>query len=192
EDEIEDRFKGFFNIITCNNVLEHVKNPERTIRNISSLLSPEGIAYFEIPNKYFPGFILKDEHTSLFAITLLEQSDALTYYNRFHPDGIYTVGHYLTLDEYINSFKKAAMDPSVVDEIFSDYRKDKILKDIGELKNNKYTLLSSVPEDIRGLLQQKLNLYLKGFFKTLKYDEKNFPLSYGVPYWKIVCKKTSL
>jgi hypothetical protein len=156
--------------------------------NIASMLCYRGTAYFEIPNKYYPSSVLKDEHTSLFAITLLERDSAMSYYKKFHRQGIYTAGHYLTVDEYMNLFQKAGLNASVIKETFIDYRNDKILKDIEEIKNNKY----SVPYDIEKLLREKVRYYLKNFFHTLKHDEETFILHYGVPYWKIICRKDSL
>ncbi|MEQ8226440.1 MAG: methyltransferase domain-containing protein, partial [Candidatus Eremiobacterota bacterium] len=185
EENPDEKFKNFFNIITCNHVLEHVNDPALVIRNISSMLYYRGIAYFEIPNRYYPPSVLKDEHTSLFAITLLEREEALAYYKIFHPESIYGVGHYLTLDTYMDLFKEAGLMPFILDETFDDYRNDKILETVEEIKHAR----DMIPEAVKKMIQRKMRTYLKDFSDTLKHDEKKFILHYGVPCWKILCRK---
>ncbi len=187
EDMPDGKFEKFFNIITCNNVLEHVDDPAQVIRNISSMLYYRGIAYFEIPNRYYPPFVLEDEHTSLFAITLLERDEALVYYKTLHPESIYRVGHYLTLDTYMDLFKESGLMPVILDETFHDYRNDKILETVEEIKHAR----AIIPEGVEKIVQKKIRIYLKNFSDTLKQDEKKFILHYGVPYWKILCKKVN-
>ena len=41
---------GPFDLISSNDVIEHVSDPEVTIRHISLLLAENGKAFFEIPN----------------------------------------------------------------------------------------------------------------------------------------------
>ncbi len=188
EENPDEKFKHFFNIITCNNVLEHVNDPRKTIINIASMLYYKGIAYFEIPNRYYPPCVLKDEHTSLFAITLLERDEALAYYKTVHPERIYGVGHYLTLDTYMDLFKEAGLMPVILDETFDDYRNDKILDTVEEIKHAR----DMIPEGVEKMLQKKIRAYLKNFYDTLKHDEKTFILHYGVPCWKILCRKSQL
>jgi len=186
EENPDEKFKNFFNIITCNHVLEHVNDPRRAVLNIASMLCYKGTAYFEIPNRYYPPCVLKDEHTSLFAITLLEREEALTYYKTVHPESIYRVGHYLAIDTYMDLFKASGLMPVILDETFRDYRNDKILDTVEEIKHAG----DMIPEGVKKMIQIKVRSYLKNFSDTLKHDEKKFILHYGVPCWKILCRKS--
>ncbi len=52
----EDKFpfpEYFFDIIVCNNVLEHLERPERALENIFSVLKKGGLLYVTIPNLNF-------------------------------------------------------------------------------------------------------------------------------------------
>jgi SAM-dependent methyltransferase len=97
-DQISDL--GRFDIITCNDLIEHVDDVAATFRNIASLLRPGGLLFMEIPNARSVGQILKDGHYGLFGITLLSRPDAIRYFNESGYDGEYGVGYFHRLEEY--------------------------------------------------------------------------------------------
>ena len=48
---------GMFDIMTCNDVIEHVGSPNVAIRHIARLLKPAGVLFMEIPNMLSAPFI---------------------------------------------------------------------------------------------------------------------------------------
>jgi SAM-dependent methyltransferase len=40
----------FFDVVTCNDVIEHLENPERALANIHRVLKPGGVLYLNTPN----------------------------------------------------------------------------------------------------------------------------------------------
>ena len=98
-DQIRDL--GLFDIITCNDLIEHVEDVATTFRNIALLLRPGGLLFMEIPNAWSVGQVLKDGHYGLFGITLLPRSDAIRYFLESGYNGEYGVGHFHRLDEYV-------------------------------------------------------------------------------------------
>ena len=98
-DQIADL--GQFDIITCNDLIEHVEDVATTFRNIASLLRPGGLLFMEIPNAWSVGQVLKDGHYGLFGITLLSRPDAIRYFRESGYNDEYGVGHFHRLEEYV-------------------------------------------------------------------------------------------
>lgn len=91
---------GRFDILTCNDLIEHVADVPATFRNLSVLLRPNGLLYMEIPNARSVGQVLKDGHYGLFGISLLPRRDAVRYYLESGRMDEYAVGYYHRLAEY--------------------------------------------------------------------------------------------
>jgi 2-polyprenyl-3-methyl-5-hydroxy-6-metoxy-1,4-benzoquinol methylase len=90
---------GTFDVITCNDVIEHVLDVPLALQNIVSLLNPGGILLMEIPNKDSLAFVGRDGHFELFGITQLERPEAVTYFHSFFQNE-YDVGYYYELKDY--------------------------------------------------------------------------------------------
>lgn len=102
----EPAMHGAFDVIICNDVIEHVADPAVLIRRIVECLRPAGsVAFLEIPNLRSSRYIASDGHFQLFGITALEHDDAEAYYHCFYPGVDYTVGHVLELSAYRAMFE---------------------------------------------------------------------------------------
>lgn len=190
---------GKFDIITCNDVIEHVEDPIHAIFNISNLLREGGILYMEIPNGCFAGFLKEDGHFRLPGITLLSRSKAEKYYSAFF-DGNYSVGHYKQLSWYFYHFLRNGLYPQLINaptisdlsilisdfdgatnilDSFSDKRVDEgIQKDI---KIRSKDISRKFHEDIRNVLNLKKANQTAG-----NYLEEEILLSYGTSFWNII------
>ena len=98
-----------FDVITCNDVIEHVTDPGIAIKHVASMLRNGGIAYFEIPNRDDVSAVIADGHYQLFGITQLEHDLAAQYYGAHAPGVRYGVEHYLRLPEYRALFDQAGL-----------------------------------------------------------------------------------
>ncbi len=104
---------GTFDIITCNDVAEHVDSAGRLIMNLGRLLRPGGLAYLEIPNGECIDFVAHDGHFGLFGISLLPRDEAKAYHwERFHCP--YDVGDYWKLEDYLEFFSHAGLTARLV------------------------------------------------------------------------------
>ncbi len=92
---------GLFDIITCNDLIEHVHDVPNAFTNISSLLRPGGLLFLQIPNAWSVGQILKDGHYGLFGITLLARPDAIRYFHESGYNDVYDVGQFHRLNDYV-------------------------------------------------------------------------------------------
>jgi 2-polyprenyl-3-methyl-5-hydroxy-6-metoxy-1,4-benzoquinol methylase len=103
---------GKFDIITCTDVLEHVKDPRQAMQNMVSLLNPGGILYLEVPNKDSLKFVTSDGHFSLFGITLLPRPEAVRYHAKFF-NFKYDVGYYYPIHYYTEHLRKIGCESRV-------------------------------------------------------------------------------
>jgi ubiquinone/menaquinone biosynthesis C-methylase UbiE len=49
----------FFDLIVCNNVLDHVHDPNRVLIEIKRVLSPDGLFAFAVDTHSFKSFLIK-------------------------------------------------------------------------------------------------------------------------------------
>ena len=120
EPGIEQRL-GSFDVITCNDVAEHVASAPQLLANIRRLMNPRGLAYFEIPNPQCLEFVAKDGHFGLFGITLLDRADAIRYHAE-HYQSEYDVGDYWTLEQYRAFFAVAGLKVKLIEPLHHPVR----------------------------------------------------------------------
>ena len=85
---------GKFDLITSDNVIEHVKDPGRLIAFCRQLITINGIVYLTVPNAYSLGQIRKDCHYALPGISLLDPDDATVYVKYALNQPFYDVSWY--------------------------------------------------------------------------------------------------
>jgi 2-polyprenyl-3-methyl-5-hydroxy-6-metoxy-1,4-benzoquinol methylase len=192
-----------FDIVSCNDVIEHVDNPMQAIVNLSHLLKPNGILFMEIPNKYFSGFLREDGHYKLPGITLLPKSQADKYYRAIF-DSDNTVGHYKSLSWYYYHLMRNGLQPKLVNnlkvsnisdlvfdfeeslrilKIFNDDRLDKSLN--ADIRQRTYELDLKFHQDLNNYhaLENKND-------KIINYAQQELMLRYGTSFWSIIAIKT--
>lgn len=92
-----------FDVITCNDVIEHVADAHAALLKMLRMLKPSGTLQMEIPNKDSIDFVISDGHFQLFGIAQLRREEAAPYYARlvgetdylshmgeFHEQSFYT------------------------------------------------------------------------------------------------------
>ena len=183
---------GSFDIVTCNDVIEHVLDPSSLVHNIAGVLRHDGIAYLEIPNRYFPGFVRQDGHYQLFGITLLERPEAQRYYEHYFTEIPYRTGHYLTLDQYDRMFRLAGLGLTVLEQTYEgSLDEGAIVGAVAELRANAGSGLEQVPHDLRGQVREALRHYLHQVETSLPETEAkrdSLVLRYGVSFWKLIVR----
>ena len=98
-----DRRIGRFDVIFCNDVLEHVVDPVKCVGNLAALMRPGGIVFLEIPNAMSVEFMVSDGHYGLPGITLLDRADAEIWWRKHFPDEkAYGVELFAPVDYYLS------------------------------------------------------------------------------------------
>lgn len=72
---------GVFELVTCDNVIEHVRFPEKLVAHFRLLVAPGGVAYVTIPNAFSVAQIRKECHYGQFGLSLLDPLDGLDFVN---------------------------------------------------------------------------------------------------------------
>jgi 2-polyprenyl-3-methyl-5-hydroxy-6-metoxy-1,4-benzoquinol methylase len=98
---------GQFDVIVCQDSLEHVLDPRAAIQNIGELLRPGGIVHISVPNKFGIRQILADDHWQLPGITLLSRRQSIEYWMRVtgRPAGEYDIGFLPSEKFYRHGFR---------------------------------------------------------------------------------------
>lgn len=197
-DALDDKLTeslGKFDIIICNDVIEHVHDARLLVKNISKLLSPGGIAYLEIPNKRASTFLHKDGHYSLFAITTLPHKIAKEYYALWFEGKNYedSMGEYYDIEEYLDWFNQEGGQS----QFLSAWRPVNAL----EITRKGYAefaekLKSKKPENIPENLWETIKYYSSEFCRAYENDHQlfmnggididTFLRRYNDTFWRVV------
>ena len=187
-------FEAGYDIITCNDVIEHVDDPADAFKHIALMLADGGVAYFEIPNRDAVSAVFCDGHYQLFGITQLDYEEASAYYAAHAPGKPYGVKHYLRLPEYRAMLDAAGLELEILDESLAGVNIQSTLAAIQELERNRASGSATVPKDICPLVESKVADYLARA-KLAKRDTESevtdFVLIYGTCFWKILARKKS-
>ena len=99
-----------FDIIICNDVIEHVGCFDRLAQSHKGLLKNEGLLYLQAPNRFSLKNILEDPHFGLFGISLLGPRIAGTYVTKVRRrKRRYDVNRFLGWYELNRIYKKAGL-----------------------------------------------------------------------------------
>ncbi len=185
-------FRGKYDVITCNDVIEHVINPSQAIRNIADMLTSGGAAYFEIPNPHYPQSVLEDPHFHLFGITILDHEHAKQYYSYHAPGVEYSVGHYLELLTILELLDKAGIEANLLKESLRGVNIHSVLAQANVLQESLPDRIQFVPEPIRAGIKEKVDQYLaeiKSAPRNTSEQQHDFLKRYGICVWKIMGHK---
>jgi SAM-dependent methyltransferase len=186
---------GQFDIIFCTDVLEHVSDLQKAIRNLCRLLKkvPGAFAYVKLRNYQHPENVLHEPHYDLPGMVLLPIEWALKYFDFCQADrGLrYEVNEWKSFFEYQELFQSCAMEcsfwgplnpqPSLIPEI---EKRAKVL--VTEFDRFRET--HPLPPDLEKEIRKYLNLYLNKMQRLIQeYEEKGskellerFYLEYGI------------
>jgi SAM-dependent methyltransferase len=105
---------GKFDIITSDNVIEHVSDPGRLISYFSQLISANGMVYLTIPNAFSLGQIKKDCHYGLPGISLLDPDDGAIYVKYAINQPFYDVAWYYPYNTFEYLFKRYGLSEKLL------------------------------------------------------------------------------
>ena len=108
-----------FDLITCNDVIEHVDDPRLAIQRMSDLTNEHGCICFEVPNKDAIEFVKADGHFLIFGITQLSKDQAAEYYAAYTgtDKSIYDfeMGEMYELGWYFSELKDKGLSAFIAD-----------------------------------------------------------------------------
>jgi 2-polyprenyl-3-methyl-5-hydroxy-6-metoxy-1,4-benzoquinol methylase len=185
--DIVSRLGQKFDIITCNDVIEHVKDPETAIKNMAELLNKDGVLYLEIPNKNYPLFVLEDGHYNLFALSLLNRNSAEKYFKRFYQDLDYGVEYYLEIGAYEALAAKYRLCFRLLEESFQYFDEERLKKARHRIAEKLNSFALSEDPVLGNEVVSVVKKYLSDYDTASGTEE--FKTVYGTDFWKIICTK---
>lgn len=102
---------GLFDVITCQDVLEHVMEPTLMVQTMCSMLKPGGVIFVQVPNKWGAQQLMADHHYALTGITALSRNQAIEYWQLATGEEAkhYGVGYPRGERFYMNAFARCGV-----------------------------------------------------------------------------------
>lgn len=108
---------GQFDVITCDNVIEHVPVPQVALAHLRRLLKPSGVAWVTAPNAFSFGQIKSECHYGRFGLSLLDPLDGSAYMQAALGNPSYDVSSYFTFDGYLALFDRYGLFPKLLNPV---------------------------------------------------------------------------
>jgi 2-polyprenyl-3-methyl-5-hydroxy-6-metoxy-1,4-benzoquinol methylase len=186
------KLEGPFDLISCNDVIEHVADPETAVRHVTALLAEDGRAFFEIPNKDAVTAVLKDGHYQMFGLTQMDREGAHAYFAEKRPGQHYGVEHMLSLGEYSEMFRKQGLSMELLPETFDYVNAAEVTDSLERLNKDLPELLSEVPSVVRDDVERAVRGYLasaREAMNDVSIGSEEFLLRFGTEFWKVVVSR---
>lgn len=108
---VGDLFSGYLNIgtfdlITVNDVIEHLPNPIDAFNMLAKMLNPGGVLGIYAPNGKSIFYATSDPHNRVFGSSILPGPLAKTYVQEILKSAGYGLGEYFELDQYCDLSKR--------------------------------------------------------------------------------------
>jgi 2-polyprenyl-3-methyl-5-hydroxy-6-metoxy-1,4-benzoquinol methylase len=185
-------FRGRFDLVIANDVLEHVRRVETFLGNLRDWLSPKGVAYLEIPNGAWPPYVGKDGHHQLFGVTLLDFSEASEYVRLLSPGGRYDTFNYIDPAGYRRIFAACGLSFEMLPEALAGSSVEGVLAQCAQLAAGVDAGLAAVPEPMRELVRGRVAAYLARVAaapRATEAERQAFLLDYGPAFWIVLARR---
>lgn len=137
---------GTFDLLTCDNVLEHVASPAALLLRIRELLAPGGFAYITVPNAFSLAQVRCDCHYGLFGISLLDPPTAARYAREAAGIGNYDVSLYYRREVLGTLLEQVGLEGTLVNRTGHGASLDGVREQLAALRA---TPLDKVPDSLR-------------------------------------------
>ena len=105
---------GSFDLVTCDNVIEHVPVPPVAIAHIARLLARDGLGWVTAPNAFSFGQIRSECHYGQFGLSLLDSDDGDRYVGFALGQPQYGVSTSYSLDGYLGYFARYGLAAKLI------------------------------------------------------------------------------
>ena len=156
---------GAFDLIICNDVLEHVKNVQAAAQNLVEMLAPGGRVFLEIPNGNAIKYVRSDGHYKIPGITLLDFEEARRWHRAFFPDATtYDTFFYGTVDYYLATFSRVGVLLRMLEAPLGDPGSiERLAEDLNALEVESIEwprLHADKPAEILAVIQDRLDSFV--------------------------------
>ncbi len=191
-----------FDLIICQEVLEHVKDVPKSIKTIARCLKPKkGYAYVTIPNGFSLDYVLAEPHILVFGISLLNRFDAADFAKAIknHTHYASMMGGYYRYDHYLEQFAEHGMKYHLVNplpnsEVAVDEMEAKLCKVRDAMETMEAEWASRIESDSMGKMNSAVNAYINEVETAIsgyrsggdKADLQQLLINYNTPMFYFV------
>lgn len=154
-----------FDVVFCEEVLEHVKDLDRAIDTLARAIALRGVGYITMPNGFAVQSVLSDPHLQLFGIALLDRFEAqpLATALKNHRHYSEMMGTYCRHDDYVERFGAVGLRLAPVES--SDATPKAVERDLHLVAEKRKALRKDWGDTVDGatlsLLESRLDGYLE-------------------------------
>lgn len=195
---------GRFDIVTCNDVIEHVADPAKALAQLVSLLADDGVLYMEIPNRFYAPFVRADGHFQIFGITALPKREADRYYAETHPGGVHDVT-YKSLPFYVNTLARLGASVEIISHLPVDLPGN--LANMARVFEDCERTLEACKAELSPSTRRSLTLHLGRTARAFQREHARFSelssrnpgaaakiaertyLSFGLGFWTLIIRR---
>lgn len=194
-------FLGAFDVVTCNDVIEHVDDAIIAIKKMSSMVTEGGVLAMEVPNRDCISFVTSDGHFQIFGITQLNRDDAALYYEAVlkadRKNYFFQMGEMYELDWYVKQLSQNGLNAFVADTHRIGGIKD-VPGLLVELKQAYEDWYLKVKPRLEPLLAERMTNAVNAYIQKLEQDvshvhdetsRKRFEDKYLRSFWTILAIK---
>ena len=201
QDFLSEPLDKTFDVITCNDVIEHVFEPRRALAKMASMLKPGGVLYLVIPNATSYDHVVRDGHYGQFGMNLLDHHAARAYYdarckNAFQKE--YSCGEFHPLPWYRKQLVAGGLvvgtHRTTPDALPESAKLDQIVRDL-DAAFSAWTpvgLTEILGDQIAGRFQQYRTDLIRHFDRA-RYDPATYRTSFLETYmdsfWTVLATK---
>jgi SAM-dependent methyltransferase len=174
-DFVKDDFStlGSLDLITCNDVIEHVDDPALTIQKMSTLLTEDGCLCFEVPNKDCITFVKEDGHFLIFGITQLAKNDAAAYHSASTGADksvyMFEMGELYELDWYFKKLAENGLSAFIADTHSIGGIED-VPKLMADLRQAYKKWQTETKPKLKAVLSEQITASIEKYLKDLQHD----------------------
>lgn len=159
-----------FDIVSCNDVIEHVEDAEKCVKEVSRVIKPGGLIYVTCPNRIAPIIVARDGHYALPFESLLPRKLADIYVRATGRATKTYVPFQPLFPKMIRVFKNEGIDLYSI-----------------ELSLKLKSFHDPPPEDATRKIKQKISKTLPGL---VDFYAKHIYLKWICPLWRFIGVKT--
>ncbi|MBV6394067.1 MAG: hypothetical protein KPEEDBHJ_03313 [Anaerolineales bacterium] len=202
-DFIQDDYShlGAFDVVTCNDVIEHVDDAIVAIQKMSGMVADGGTLCMEVPNRDHINFVASDGHFQIFGITQLDRDDAALHYEAAlkadRKNYYFQMGEMYELDWYIEQLSRNGLKAFIADTHMVGGVKD-VPELIAGLRRAYAEWRQNLKPRLEPLLAARLTEAVESYIQRLEQDfsgikddlsRKRFEDKYLRSFWTILAIK---
>lgn len=186
---------GGFDLITINDVFEHLMNPVRAFNMLSEMLNPGGVLGIYAPNGKSIFYATSDPHNRVFASSILPYPLAKSYVKSILNSSGYSLGEYFSIEKFRDLCKRNGLNFKYTHHDGAE-RPEHAGEYLSRLINrfNQSDFRTKTDPLVASAIEYQLWEYIRGFAEVASKsvsgtDCCEFNDKYLARAWTIICKK---